>query len=74
MGLPALLPPARMQALLVGAVPAADDQLLGLAMHRAMVLRDALKALGIPAARQYIGAPVLRDGVAPEATLQLSLP
>ena len=74
LGLPALLPPQRMQALLVGAVPAGDDQLLGLAMRRAIVLRDALKALGVPAARQYIGAPVLRDGVAPEATLQLSLP
>ncbi|OIQ77172.1 hypothetical protein GALL_411390 [mine drainage metagenome] len=74
LGLPALLPAPRMQALLLDAIPAGDDQLLGLAMRRAIVLRDALKALGVPAARQYIGAPELRDGVAPGATLQLSLP
>ncbi|WP_158540825.1 DUF748 domain-containing protein [Thiomonas sp. X19] len=77
-GLPKTLPEAEMQKLLLQNIPASDDRMQALAMERAVSLRTALDALGVPGARQFIAAPVLLDkpaaGWTPQASLSLTLP
>ncbi len=73
LGLPKSVPVATMRALLLRQIPADDAQLRALAMQRAVALRAALQARGVPGARQFIGAPLLR-AEAPQAMLSLSLP
>ena len=77
-GLPKTLPEAEMQKLLLQNIPASNDRLQALAMERAVSLRAALEALGVPGARQFIAAPLLLDkpaaGWTPQASLSLTLP
>ncbi len=77
-GLPKTLPEAEMQKLLLQNIPASSDRLQALAMERAVSLRAALEALGVPGARQFIAAPLLLDkpaaGWTPQASLSLTLP
>jgi hypothetical protein len=77
-GLAKALPEAEMQKLLLQNIPASDDRMQALAMERAVSLRTALDALGVPGARQFIAAPVLQDkpaaSWAPQASLSLTLP
>ncbi|MFP5397250.1 MAG: DUF748 domain-containing protein [Gammaproteobacteria bacterium] len=67
LGLLQSLPLAQMQARLAAAVPAGDDAARELALQRALAVRDALVARGLPAERLFVGAPRVRGADAPAA-------
>ncbi|MBW4046372.1 MAG: DUF748 domain-containing protein [Proteobacteria bacterium] len=78
LGLPKTIPEAEMQKLLLQNIPAGEDRMQALAMERAVTLRTALDALGVPGSRQFIAAPVLVTkpdaSWTPQASLSLTLP
>ncbi len=78
LGLPKTIPEAEMQKLLLQNIPAGEDRMQALAMDRAVALRTALDALGVPGSRQFIAAPVLVTkpdaSWTPQASLSLTLP
>jgi hypothetical protein len=78
LGLPKTIPEAEMRKLLLQNIPAGEDRMQALAMDRAVTLRTALDALGVPGSRQFIAAPVLvtKPGASwtPQASLSLTLP
>ena len=77
-GLPKTIPEADMRKLLLQNIPASEDRMQALAMERAVTLRTALDALGVPGARQFIAAPELvtkpEANWTPQASLSLTLP
>lgn len=56
------LPPAQMRGLLMAADPVDDEALRQLALARAVAVRDALLARGLPNARVFLAAPKLCAG------------
>lgn len=58
------LPPADMAQRLEAAIAADDNALRALALERAVVVRDALAARGLPVGRLFLGAPKLQGAVA----------
>jgi hypothetical protein len=74
------LPPAEMEARLKTALLPSTDLMRELALQRGLAVRDALVARGLPAARLFLAAPLLRasgeDDAAwtPRVTLTLALP
>ncbi|MDE2253333.1 MAG: DUF748 domain-containing protein, partial [Betaproteobacteria bacterium] len=78
LGLPKTIPEAEMRKLLLQNIPAGEDRMQALAMDRAVTLRTALDALGVPGSRQFIAAPVLVTkpdaSWTPQASLSLTLP
>jgi uncharacterized protein involved in outer membrane biogenesis len=63
-GLAKDLPPEQMRALLKGNEAVDDETLRQLALARAVAVRDALLARGVPNARVFLAAPKLREACA----------
>jgi uncharacterized protein involved in outer membrane biogenesis len=61
-GLPKELPAEQMRGLLMGSYIVDGDTLRQLAVTRAIAVRDALLARGVPNTRMYLAAPKLCDG------------
>ena len=78
-GLARSLPDAEMEALLRKHVPVNDEGLRALALQRAMTLRDALVARGLPGERLFLASPKLHgppdsaEGWVPHVQLSLSM-
>jgi hypothetical protein len=62
LGLAQVLPPAQMRGLLMASYAVDDEALRQLAVARAVAVRDALLARGVPNARVFLAAPKLCDG------------
>jgi len=77
-GLAKDLPDAEMEALLMKNVAVNDEAMRQEALARAIAVRDALVAKGIPSERLFLAAPSLHtpssDPWSPRATLALALP
>ena len=73
-GLAKDVPPAEMEQRLRAALPAGADVARELALQRGVVVRDALVAQGLPAARVFLAAPKLHDEVAASAASGPSAP
>lgn len=77
-GLAKTLPDAEMEALLRRHVEVSDEALRALALQRAVAVRDALVARGLPSERLFLSAPKLHgppdgaEGWTPHAQLTLS--
>lgn len=74
LGLAKDLPPEEMRALLLPSYPVSEGSLRQLAQERAISVRDALIAKGIPNSRLFLAAPRLQNGAAgwvPHADLSL---
>ena len=78
LGMAKSLPAPEMEAMLRTNVPVNDEALRALALQRAVVVRDALLARGLPAERLFLSAPHLHgpsdavEGWTPRAQLTLS--
>lgn len=73
-GLASDIPPEKMQALLLAAIPAGDDQMRELALQRALAVRAGLIERGLAAERLFVTQPVIEPGStgsAPQARLTL---
>jgi hypothetical protein len=75
LGLATTPEPARMEAMLLAAMPADDGVARVLASRRAEATRDALRARGLANERLFLAAPRLsgQDGPPPGASLQIDM-
>ena len=71
LGLLKAIPAAEKRARLEAAVPVSEDVARELALQRALRLRDALMALGLPSERLFLGAPKVTATPAPESPAQV---
>ena len=79
LGLVKDLPPEQMRGLLMASYAVDDEALRQLAVARALAVRDALLARGVPNARVFLAAPKLCDGACengwqPHVEMSLGMP
>ncbi len=74
-GLAKDVPPAEMEALLLGSIVVADDAMQQLAVRRGVAVRDYLAAQSVPVERLFLGAPKTASedaGWTPRAELKIA--